>query len=74
MTAVKIIKVLGTSGESWEDAAREAVGEASETIDDIRGIKMLERTANVENGSIDQYKATVEVSFPVREGERQSDG
>jgi len=35
---------------------------------------MLERTANVENGSIDQYKATVEVSFPVREGERQSDG
>ncbi|WP_255150994.1 dodecin family protein [Halorarius halobius] len=65
MTAVKIIKVLGTSSESWEDAAHEAVAQANETIDDIHGIEVEDWTANVENGQVTEYKATVEVAFPV---------
>ncbi|WP_123623618.1 dodecin family protein [Halorubrum sp. CSM-61] len=70
MTAVKIIKVLGTSTESWEDAAHEAVREASKTVDDISGIEIRDHTAEVEDGSISTYKATVEVAFPVREEEQ----
>ncbi|SIR09564.1 hypothetical protein SAMN05421858_1398 [Haladaptatus litoreus] len=66
MTAVKIIKVLGTSEESWEDAAREAVEQASQTIDEIHGVEVEDWTADVENGEITGYKATVEVAFPVR--------
>lgn len=65
MTAVKIVKILGTSTESWEDAAREAVSEASETIEDVHGIEVEDWTADVENGSITEYKATVEIAFPV---------
>ncbi len=65
MTAVKIIKVLGTSDESWEDAAREAVEQASQTIDDIHGIEVEDWTADVEDGEITGYKTTVEVAFPV---------
>ena len=67
MTAVKIIKVLGTSTESWEDAAHEAVTEASKSVDDISGIEIHDHTATVTDGSITEYKATVEVAFPVRE-------
>lgn len=70
MTAVKIIKVLGTSTESWEDAAREAVSQASETVDDIRGVEVEDWTATVEDGTITDYKATVEIAFPVHEGRR----
>ena len=65
MTAVKIIKVLGTSEESWQDAAEEAVAEASETIDDIHGIEVEDWTADVDGSEVTQYKATVEVAFPV---------
>lgn len=68
MTAVKIIKVLGTSSESWQDAAHEAVSEASKTVDNITGIEIQDHTAKVEDGSITEYKATVEVAFPVRDG------
>ncbi|WP_129114161.1 dodecin family protein [Halegenticoccus tardaugens] len=71
MTAVKIVKVLGTSSESWEDAAEEAVGKASETIDDISGIEIEDWTADVEDGRITEYKATVEIAFPVREEMRE---
>ena len=65
MTAVKIIKVLGTSTESWEDAAREAVAQASETVKNVHGIEVEDWTATVEDGAITEYKATVEIAFPV---------
>lgn len=69
MTAVKIVKVLGTSTESWENAAREAVETASETIDGISGVEVEDWTASVEDGTVTEYKATVEVAFPVHENQ-----
>lgn len=67
MTAVKIIKVLGTSTESWEDAAREAVEKAGHTVEEISGVEVRDWTAKVEDGQINEYKTTVEIAFPVRE-------
>jgi len=63
MTAVKIVKILGTSSDSWEDAAHEAVREASETIDDIHGVEVESWTAEVDDGEVTEYKTTVEVAF-----------
>lgn len=70
MTTVKIVKVLGSSEESWDDAAEQAVATASETIEGISGIEVEGRTANVEDGEITEYKTTVEVAFPVKEQQR----
>jgi flavin-binding protein dodecin len=67
MTAVKVIKVLGTSENSWDDAAQSAVDRASETIDNIRGVEVEDWTASVEDGDIVEYRATVEIAFPVEE-------
>lgn len=67
MTAVEIIKVLGTSPDSWEDAAHEAVEEASRSVDNISGMEIQDHTATVEDGSITEYKTTVEVAFPVED-------
>jgi flavin-binding protein dodecin len=65
MVAVKIIKVLGTSEESWEAAVKEAVATAAETVDDIHGVEVEDWTADVTDGAITTYKATVEIAFPV---------
>lgn len=70
MTAVKVIKVLGTSEESWPDAAEEAVSEATETIDEVRGVEVEGWTAEVDGGDISEYRATVEIAFPVQEEAR----
>lgn len=69
MSVVKIIKVLGTSEESFHDATQEAVREASQTVEDIQGVEVEDQTASVEDGEITQYKTTVEVAFPVKHGE-----
>ena len=36
MSVYKVIDLIGTSSTSWEDAAREAVRTASQTIRDLR--------------------------------------
>ncbi|WP_323192042.1 dodecin family protein [Halostella sp. PRR32] len=65
MTAVKIIEVMGTSESSWEDAAEEAFREAQKSVEDISGIEVEDWTADVQDGEITEYKATVNVAFPV---------
>ena len=69
MAAIKVIKVLGTSEESWEDAAKEAFEQASRTVEDIHGLEVESWTASVEDGEIVEYKTTVELAFPVHEGQ-----
>lgn len=65
MSVVKMIKVMGTSEQSWEDAAHEAFKEAQNTVDNISGIKPIEWSADVENEDITEYHTTVEVAFRV---------
>lgn len=63
---VKVVEVIGESNESWSDAARNAVADASETLDDISGIELIEQTASVEDDDIVQFRATVHVAFPIQ--------
>lgn len=67
MPAVKVIEVMGTSQESWEDAAHEALVEANQTVENISGIEVISWTADVQDGQAVEYKATTEIAFPVQE-------
>lgn len=67
MGAVKVIKVLGTSEESWEDAAEQALMQATSTVQDISGMKIKDWSATIEDNTIVEYKTTVEIAFPVQE-------
>ena len=62
---VKIVEILGESNEGWTQAADNAVQQASKTIENISGIKVLDMSANIEEGEIKEYKTTLEVAFPV---------
>jgi len=46
MAILKVMEVLAESNKSWEDAAKEAVREASETLENIRSIYIKEFKAN----------------------------
>lgn len=63
MTVAKVIDLIGTSNRSWEDAVQNAVSDASETIDNITGVEVLNTTASVKNGEITEYKANIKVAF-----------
>ncbi len=65
MSTVKVIELIGTSSQSWEDAANSAVKEAQETIKGITGLEVVAQTAKVENGVITEYRTNVKVAFLV---------
>ncbi len=65
MSVIKVVELVGTSPTSWEDAAGNAVKEASETVRDIGGLDVMNQTAIVKNGVITEYRANVKISFVV---------
>ena len=67
MPIVKVIEVLAQSAESWEDATRQALKEASKTVDNIENIYIKEMQAVVENNQITKYRVNAKISFLVKE-------
>ena len=50
MTTFKVIEILAQSNKSWEDAAQQAVKDASKKVRNIKSIYIHDMEATVENG------------------------
>ena len=59
----KVIELVGTSTESWEQAARAAVERASQSLRDLRVAEVVELDMQITDGKIEAYRAKVNVSF-----------
>jgi flavin-binding protein dodecin len=65
---IKVIELVGVSSQSWSDAARRAVEEASKTIRGITGVDVVQSTATVEDGKISEYHVNVKIAFRLERG------
>jgi dodecin len=63
----KVIEVIGTSAESWEKAAANAVERASKTLRDLRVAEIAQLDMQVSNGKVEAYRAKVKLSFKFEE-------
>ena len=59
----KVIELVGTSAQSWEDAAKRAVETASKSLEDLRIAEVAKLDMKVENGKIVAYRARIHLSF-----------
>ncbi len=59
----KIIELVGTSTESWEKAAANAVQTAAKTLRDLRIAEIVELDMQLEDDKIIAYRAKVKLSF-----------
>lgn len=67
MSVAKIIELVVSSKNGWEDAVRTGVEEAARTVRGIRGVDVQDWTARVENNRIVEYKANLKIAFSVEE-------
>ena len=65
MTVIKLIELIGSSPNSWSEAAQNAVTEAAKTIKNIKGLHVKRCTAKIQNNKIIEYNADVKISFTV---------
>ena len=68
-SAYKIINIIGTSAESWEEAARAAVEKAAKTLRDVRIAEIEQLDMKIEKGKVTAYRAKIKLSFRVEKGE-----
>ncbi len=58
-----IREMVGTSPQSWSDAARQAVATASRTVRNIQSVEVVKSTAVVADGEIVEYRVDVKIGF-----------
>jgi flavin-binding protein dodecin len=59
----KIIDLVGSSPNSFEEAAKNAVETAGKSLRDLRVAEITKLDMKVENGKVTAYRARVKLSF-----------
>jgi dodecin len=58
-----VTEIIGTSPNSWEDAAKNAVETAAKTLRDLRIAEVCKLDMRIEDGTVVEYRARVMLSF-----------
>lgn len=67
MSIVKVIEVISSSKKSWDDAAANAVKDASKSVKGIRHFYVESMTATVDKDEIKEYRINGKISFVVED-------
>lgn len=65
MSIIKVIEVIATSEKGFDDAAQNALKEASKSVQNIKSIYIKEMNGKVENNQIASYGVIAKISFTV---------
>ncbi len=63
MSIFKVIEVIATSENSWEEATRNAVKNASKTIKNIKSVYVKEQKAMVTGENITEFRVILKITF-----------
>ena len=59
----KIIELVGSSPNNWEESVQNAVNHASKSLRDLRIVEVLKLDAKIDETKIIAYRAKVKLSF-----------
>lgn len=62
----KKIEIVGTSDQSIEDAIKNAVDKASDTVKDMRWFEVTETRGKIKNGEVTEWQVGLKIGFTLR--------
>jgi dodecin len=65
----RVTEVIGTSTESWEAAAQNAVDTAAKSVRDLRVAEVLRQDVTIENGGVTGFRVRLAISFKYESGD-----
>lgn len=63
MSILKVIEILSSSPDSWEDATKKAVEKASKSVKHIRSVYVQEHSAAVKDGKVSEFRVNLKITF-----------
>ena len=68
MSVAKVIEIIATSKDSFEDAIKQGVARASDTIKGVAAAWVKDHSVEVTNGKVTEYRVTLKVTFVLKGG------
>ena len=68
MSVAKVIEIISTSKDSFEDAIKQGVERASATISGVAAAWVKDQSVEVNKGKITEYRVTLKVTFALKGG------
>ena len=63
----KVIEIIGSSSDSWEDAAKQAIIRASRSLEELRVAEVVEQDLKIEDGAVVAYRTKLRISFKFKD-------
>ena len=63
MSLYRVIRLIGSSQTSWEEAAKSALEEAAKTLEDLRVAEVEQLDIRMQENKVVEYRARVRASF-----------
>ena len=63
MSVYKVVEIIGTSTDSWEDAGMAAVNRARESIRNLRVAEVVEQDLNIDDAGAATFRTKLRISF-----------
>ncbi|HZT86544.1 MAG TPA: dodecin [Stellaceae bacterium] len=61
----RVIKIVGSSEKSIEDAIQHAVSRAGQTLRNLRWFEVVETRGHIDQGKVQHYQVTLQVGFTI---------
>lgn len=69
MSVYRVTELIGTSTESWQDAAASAISTARKTVRDLRVAEVVAQDIDIDEGGALTYRTKLQVSFKYESSE-----
>lgn len=66
MSVAKVVEISAESDKSFEDAVKQGIARATDTLDNVRGAWIQEQKVRVEKGKIVAYRVNLKVTFVLK--------
>ena len=64
----KAIEIIGSSSKGVEDAVRNAIAKAAETVRNLRWFEVVETRGHIEAGRVAHWQVTLKIGFTLEDG------
>ena len=59
----RVTEVIGVSSDSWEQAARNAVEAAGESVRELRIAEVIRQDVTIQDGKVSEFRVRLGISF-----------
>lgn len=72
MTVARMTEISASSSKSFDDAVKQGIKRASETLDGITSAWVADQQVSVKNGAISEYKVRMKITFILKSGRKKA--